>query len=158
MPWLPLAAALARRSAWQPSAPLDARLGALHIGGTASSAPQTPSAPPDEISRLRASNSWEGLSEPQRRFLKAAGWLALGALVILPAVPGYRPRYSMPVYAPLLMALALAGETLRPGQTGWSLWRTLIAVAGEVAVVGGLAAVAWALRETYPKHSSFLPH
>jgi len=78
--------------------------------------------------------------------------------VILPAVPGYRPRYSMPVYAPLLMALALAGETLRPGQTGWSLWRTLIAVAGEVAVVGGLAAVAWALRETYPKHSSFFPH
>ncbi|HMO64088.1 MAG TPA: glycosyltransferase family 39 protein, partial [Verrucomicrobiota bacterium] len=66
--------------------------------------------------------AWQALDEPQRRFVRAAAWLALVTLVLLPAVPGYRPRYSMPVYGPVMMALALGGERLRRGARGWSGW------------------------------------
>lgn len=91
---------------------------------------------------------WRELDETQRRFVRAAAWLALVTIVLLPAVPGYRPRYSMPVYGPVLMALALGGERLRQGARGWSVWWRALQFVGLLAVLAGaagtvLAAGAW---------------
>ncbi|MFN0068595.1 MAG: ArnT family glycosyltransferase [Limisphaerales bacterium] len=83
--------------------------------------------------------AWKELDEPQRRFVRAAGWLALVTIVLLPAVPGYRPRYSMPVYGPVLMALALGGERLRQGARGWSIWWRALQIVGLLAALAGAA-------------------
>lgn len=83
--------------------------------------------------------AWRELDGPQRRFVRATAWLALVTVVLLPAIPGYRPRYSMPVYGPLLMALALGGERLRRGARGWSVWWRALQTVGWLALLAGLA-------------------
>jgi 4-amino-4-deoxy-L-arabinose transferase-like glycosyltransferase len=84
----------------------------------------------------------ERLPPAVRRFVWAAGWLGLVAVVLLPAIPGYRPRYSMPAYGPLLTALALGGEALLAGARGRTGWRRVVTGIAALALTAGLAGAA----------------
>jgi 4-amino-4-deoxy-L-arabinose transferase-like glycosyltransferase len=80
----------------------------------------------------------QSLPDPQKRFVWAAAWLALVSIVLLPMVPGYRPRYSMPAYGPVMMARAIGGESLRAGAKGWRIWWVLGAAGSALVALGGL--------------------
>jgi 4-amino-4-deoxy-L-arabinose transferase-like glycosyltransferase len=79
---------------------------------------------------------------PAARFLRAMIWYGAATLVLLPAIPGFRPRYAMPGYATIALALAISGSAIGPGSRGLIAWNMLVrATAAAVLPLAGLAVV-----------------
>jgi 4-amino-4-deoxy-L-arabinose transferase-like glycosyltransferase len=81
-------------------------------------------------------NAWPANA---RIFFQVTLWFGLISVVLLPLVPGYRPRYSMPAFAALAVALAMLADGIP--LDGWAgrIWRWLVLTLGIVAIPAGLA-------------------
>jgi hypothetical protein len=83
-------------------------------------------------------NAWPANA---RSFFQMTLWFGLISVVLLPLVPGYRPRYSMPAYAALTVAIAMLADGIP--LAGWAgrIWRWLVLLLGIVAIPAGLASM-----------------
>lgn len=79
--------------------------------------------------------------ECARRFLRRVPWYVLAVIVILPMVPAYRPRYSMPAYAVAALTLAWWSEQIAPSSRTGRIWAKLILFAAVMALPAGAVSI-----------------
>lgn len=85
--------------------------------------------------------SLDNMAENEKRFFKGLRLGTIIAFLILNMMPLNHPRYSLPVVAPVSLALACA-LSYRKELTGWDkLWRIVLLIVAFVAVISAVAGV-----------------
>jgi 4-amino-4-deoxy-L-arabinose transferase-like glycosyltransferase len=84
-----------------------------------------------------------------RQFLQMALLYGLFTLIVLPAVPGYRPRYSMPAYGVLMAALAIWSDRIPAQSPMGRLWGMGTLVAALAAIPAAAFSI-WINRGSWP--------
>jgi hypothetical protein len=68
-------------------------------------------------------------------------WYGLICVMLLPLLSGYRPRYSMPAYAAITVALAILGDGIAAGGWAGRIWRGIVLALGALAIPLGLVSM-----------------